>query len=316
MKPLCTILIAGLAVSSCGGSGETAATDPVTTIATTTTVAPTTTTTEPLVSRTSDSGLLYRVESASWFGGFELHLRSGSVRYGFADAPAGTETVPEMLLRFVLWSFANQHSQFVSPDGQVDLAGYVTFLESNGWIDDEAYVPVTVGVGMDMQLFPYGQAGVEKSAPLRLDYKQPFIIGNDDLTKLDGFEVDDPNVLFISSDGCCRTFFGVTATGQLYFTMHVLEKGVVKQLPIPPTNSVVISYRLGEVLEVTSRITYPESSPQEQWFNPSTYYNDPFRVNHQYPIPPYPILNILELVGYDAATNTTINKLFAPTTRP
>ena len=312
-RRVASMMVVGvLVVTACSGSTETALTDPApSTAAPTTPSIATTTTTIPVVSPTDNGGLLYRVESAPWFGGFELHLSWTGDKFGFVDTPEDAETAPERLLRLILWSFANQHSQFVLADGAVDVAGYVTFLESNDWVDDEVYVPVRVrsdteSVTRSLTLPPEGEGGVQPSSALTLDFKRPFIISNDDLANLEGFDLADPNFLFTSP--CCRTDFGVTGNGQLYFAIHIIPSqagppGPLDMVPLGSTGGYVISERLGQFLEVTSRITYPEPSPQEQWFNPYSYYIDPFLINPQNLIPPYPILDYLEF-----------NKLFAPVT--
>ena len=133
-----------------------------------------------------NGGVLYKGEKnelPEWFGGIEIHITDiDGNKTGFQEGAQNT------VLDSILWAFGNQHPEFVSADGQVDIEAYKAYLEQNDWVDLQVFVPDNVSEGRSKWLFVRSPLSTSHA-----DFKQPFIIGNGDLAKIDGFEPENTN---------------------------------------------------------------------------------------------------------------------------
>lgn len=252
-----------------------------------------------------NGGLHYEVESAPWFGGFDIHLKYEDQTFGFQKETHDGRDPKEFLLNTLLWTFGNQHPEFVKADGQVDIEAYKAFLEANDWVDNNVHLPDNIAEG------PTGfPSPIAKSEAFSLDYKQPFIISNNDLATIDGFMPEKPNYYKIDTSSGGQAVLGINSNGQLYYSMYFNLDGItIKPADIGDGYVYITTDVLGDVLAVTSRITYPESDPTQQWMVPHKAYYDLVQLNPTGDSP-YPIIDLTNYVEIDYANNVFDDDLF------
>ena len=249
-------------------------------------------------------GLHYEVASAPWFGGFDIHLKYDGQTFGFQTETYDGRDPKEFLLNTLLWTFGNQHPEFVKPDGQVDIEAYKVYLEANDWVDSAVFLPDNIAEG------PTGfPSPIAKSEAFSLDYKQPFIIGNNDLATIDGFNPEKPNFYKIDTSSGGQAVLGINSNGQLYYSMYFNDGVNIKPADIGDGYVYITTDVLGNVLAVTSRITYPESDPTQQWMVPHKAYYDLVQLNPTGDSP-YPVIDLTNYVEIDYANNIFDDALF------
>lgn len=253
-----------------------------------------------------NGGLHYEVESAPWFGGFDIHLKYGGATFGFQKETYDGRDPKEFLLNTLLWTFGNQHPEFVKTDGQVDIEAYKTYLESNDWVDNNVHLPDNVAAG------PTGYPSpVVKSATYSLDFKKPLVFGNDDLEAIDGFALERPNFYIVNAGDGAQSVLGITNDGQLYFSNYFsTPDGKITPPVIGPGYVFLPSMTFGSVLAVTSRITYPEETPKLQWQIPDAIYKEPALSNPTGVAPKYPIIDSSNFGRIDIPNDTIDEVLF------
>ncbi|QQR63914.1 hypothetical protein IPH70_05475 [Candidatus Roizmanbacteria bacterium] len=254
-----------------------------------------------------NGGLLYEVESAPQFGGFELHMKDGSHKYGFKKVEEGVEAPQEALFEDLLWTFGAQHPEFIRPEGGVDVEAYKAYLSEHDWVDT-VYLPDNISEPIEHVKYP----PVIKSVPLTMDFKKPMIISSGDLTKIDGF---DPFAGFYeyyypTSADNARMLMGMTPDGQFFFSYHTLTT-TDYDLPLSQGSLRPLSYELGEIMSITAALNYP-LDPQLQWIAPSlTYWVPGSKKIDSSTVPSYEDLSKIVLSFFDfAPANSSDNALF------
>lgn len=259
--------------------------DPVTTTVgePTTTIQETTTSQEPKPTDVVEhrdgydvlrnGGLLYEVESAPEFGGFELHLRDGQDEYGFREVASGEEKPQEVLFRNLLWTFGAQHPEFIKPEGGVDVEAYEQYLSENNWVDT-VYLPDNISEPQAHAKYP----PIVQSAPLTMDFKKPMVLSSGDLGQIDGL---DPfggfyEYYYPTPADDARSLIGITTDGQLFYSYHVLSltNGTVKN-SLPEESLSPFTNNVGYILSEVASITHPQADPQTQWLAASMTYAVP-----------------------------------------
>lgn len=240
----------------------------------------------------ANGGLLYPVDSltidgkeidTSAFGGFELHLQSDNVTFGFVP---GVNGGGRRMLEDTLWTFAAQHSEFLGPDQKPDIAAYVKYLEENDWVDK---------VFLARNLDPKApNPPVEKSQEIILDLKQPMFYSNNGIGAIDGLVPEQYNFYNAFDISSANFVFGITESGQLFYAASEISSGgEIRPFGMTPNAYSSINEGFGIIASVTSRITYLEGSPEKQWENPTTeYYRELMNPNEESKVD-YPVLNIL-----------------------
>ena len=268
-----------------------------------TTIAPTTTA-EPTPTDVVESkdgydvlrngGLLYEVESAPQFGGFELHMKDGSHKYGFKKVEEGVEAPQEALFEDLLWTFGAQHPEFIRPEGGVDVEAYKAYLSEHDWVDT-VYLPDNISDPVEHVKYP----PIVKSAPLTMDFKKPMIISSGDLTKVEGL---DPfsgfyEYYYPTSAYNARVLMGMTPDGQFFFSYHDLAATNL-DLPMSQGSLLPFDSNLGLTLSIIACLNYP-LDPQLQWIAPSLTYASPVGIVDSSTVPYYEDLKELVLPIFD-----------------
>lgn len=232
--------------------------DPVTTepsttdTPTSTTEAPTTTTQPEDLGNSPDAIAEYTIIPV---GGVRLDIESQGKVFGFQEG------APDQIAYALLFTFAAQKPEFVNPDNTVNVDGYIEYLKNHNW-KDEVMLPKTTGKITDTNTsFP----PVVASKSYMLDFTQPFVMSNDEISKTNG-GIDTSNTQYYSDlSPHVITMFGISPEGQLYFSSHDYNaNGQARPLKINYPGSNWISQSLGEVLAVTSHLGVTEATPEKQ----------------------------------------------------
>ncbi len=272
-----------------------------------------------------NGGLLTKVESinvegveidTSWFGGFETHIVSDNVTFGMNPEEQNGVLPKQILLTNLLRAFGFQHVDgdgkplFVKADGQTDIQAYIDYLKANNWVDPEVYVAKNPVVGIG------DQPGVHvpvRSDRLKLDLTKSFIIGNNQLSLIEGFEPANGGFFTPTQDPRYYAGFGINNEGQPFYGYYfIAEDGFIEELQMEhPYGSFPIADKLGFFLQLNSRITYPDAASGDLWNDTVDYYFDPIMTVRSGDIPPYQVLSVYDFVRWDGTG--MLNSMFTPT---